>query len=73
MNKFITDMREQVEYLDTQSAQLLEGFAKRVSEQTGQRMKEWTEQTNQYADSMVRAINTINNVVSEIDSKIGGR
>ena len=73
MNNFITDMREQVEYLDTQSAQLLEGFAKRVSEQTGQRMKEWNEQTNQYADSMVRAINTINNVVSEIDSKVGGR
>jgi len=71
MNKFITDMREQVEYLETQSAQLLEEFAKRVSDQTEHRMKEWNEQTNQYADSMVRAINTINNVVSEIDSKIG--
>lgn len=71
MNKFITDMREQVENLEAQSAHLLEDFAKRVSDQTRQRMNEWNEQTNQYATSMERAINTINNVVSEIDSKIG--
>ena len=71
MNKFITDMRTQVENLEAQSAHLLEDFAQRVSDQTRQRMNEWNEQTNQYAASMERAINTINNVVSEIDSKVG--
>jgi hypothetical protein len=71
MNKFITDMTTQVENLEAQSAHLLEDFAQRVSEQTRHRMNEWNEQTNQYAASMERAINTINNVVSEIDSKIG--
>lgn len=71
MNKFITDMTTQVENLETQSAHLLEDFAQRVSDQTRQRMNEWNEQTNQYAASMERAINTINNVVSEIDSKVG--
>ncbi len=71
MSKFITDMTEQVEKLESQSANLLEDFAKRVSDQTRQRMNEWNEQTNQYAGAMERAINTINNVVSEIDNKIG--
>lgn len=71
MNKFISDMREQVENLEAQSAHLLEDFAKRVSDQTRQRMNEWNEQTNQYTTSMERAVHTINNVVSEIDSKIG--
>jgi hypothetical protein len=71
MNKFITDMTEQVTKLEAQSAHLLEDFAQRVSDQTGQRMKEWNEQTNQYTTSMERAIHTINNVVSEIESKIG--
>lgn len=71
MNKFITDMTTQVENLEAQSAHLLEDFAQRVSDQTRQRMNEWNEQTNQYAASMERAINTINNVVSEIDSKVG--
>lgn len=71
MNKFINDMREQVENLEAQSAHLLEDFAKRVSDQTRQRMNEWNEQTNQYTTSMERAVHTINNVVSEIDSKIG--
>ena len=71
MNKFITDMTTQVENLEAQSANLLEDFAQRVSEQTRHRMNEWNEQTNQYAASMERAINTINNVVSEIDSKVG--
>ena len=71
MNKFINDMREQVENLEAQSAHLLEDFAKRVSDQTRQRMNEWNEQTNQYTTSMERAVHTINYVVSEIDSKIG--
>jgi len=64
-------MTTQVENLEAQSAHLLEDFAQRVSEQTRHRMNEWNEQTNQYAASMERAINTINNVVSEIDSKVG--
>jgi hypothetical protein len=71
MNKFITDMTEQVVKLEAQSAHLLEDFAQRVSDQTRQRMDQWNEQTNQYTTSMERAINTINNVVSEIDIKIG--
>jgi len=71
MNKFITDMSGQVEKLEMQSAHLLEDFAKRVSDQTQHRMSEWNKHTNEYTSSMERAINTINNVVSEIDSKVG--
>ena len=71
MNKFIDDMSAQVELLEAQAANLLEEFAKRVSDQTRQRMSEWNEQTNQYSESMVRVVNTINSVVSEIDSKVG--
>jgi len=70
MNKFINDMSDQVVRLDSQTADLMADFAGRVSDQTRHRMDEWNKNTSEFTTSMRNAIQSISNVVDEIDGKM---
>ena len=70
MNKFISDMTEQVSKLDAQTADLMSDFASSVSGQTRERLNQWNEQTNEFTSTMKSAIESISQVVDEIEGKV---
>ena len=63
-------LREHVEQLEKQIANLLSEYSDRVKHQTGERLNVWNEQTNTYIGAMTSAVQTLNDVVDEIDNKV---
>jgi len=66
-------MREHVEGLENQVANLLNDYSERVQSQTVNRLNTWNEQTNTYIGSMTDAVRALNDVVDEIDGKVRSR
>lgn len=66
----MTSLRKHVEGLESNIADLLNGYGEQVERQTTDRMKTWNDQTRDYTSSMTDAINTLNSVVDEMDSKL---
>lgn len=63
-------LRKEVESIEEQAAQWLEHYSELVSRQTGDRMQTWDEQTRQFSDQMLRAVQNISNVVDELESRV---
>lgn len=59
-----------VSALEKQTADLLSEYAKRVQDQTKDRMDVWNQETSKYIGAMSDAVNTIHSVVEEIDGKM---
>ena len=66
-------LREHVESLESQVANLLSDYSERVQSQTVTRLNTWNEQTNTYIGSMTDAVRALNDVVDEIDGKVRTR
>ena len=63
-------LRQHVEQLEKQVANLLSEYSDRVKHQTGERLNVWNQQTNEYIGAMTSAVQTLNDVVDEIDNKV---
>lgn len=66
-------LSKHVNELEEQISDLLSDYSERVQSQTSDRMNVWNEQTNSYIGAMTDAVRVINDVVDEIDSKVGRR
>ena len=66
LSKHVSELEEQI-------SDLLSDYSERVQSQTSDRMNVWNEQTNSYIGAMTDAVRVINDVVDEIDSKVGRR
>jgi polyhydroxyalkanoate synthesis regulator phasin len=66
-------LSKHVNELEEQISNLLSDYSERVQSQTSDRMNVWNEQTNSYIGAMTDAVRVINDVVDEIDSKVGRR
>lgn len=62
-------LRSHVTALEEQMAGLLEGYTKRVQEQTVARLDVWNSETSKYVGLMTDAVRTLSDVVEEIDGK----
>ncbi len=62
---------DHIDSVETQVAKLLREYADNVSTQVNVRMNEWNKQTSQFSDSMVKAVSSINDIVDEIETKVG--
>jgi len=69
-NNLSKSLRESVEALGNQVAELLRDYSDRVQAQTVDRLNTWNEQTNKYIGSMTNAVSALNDVVDEIDGKL---
>ena len=69
-NQLGRSLKEHVEQLESQVAQLLRDYADQVNGQTTARLNTWNEQTNSYIGSMTDAVRAISDVVDEIDGKV---
>jgi len=69
-DKLSQSLREHVQQLEEQVANLLNDYAERVQSQTVTRLNVWNENTNSYIGSMTDAVRALNDVVDEIDGKI---
>ncbi|GAB2518690.1 anti-phage ZorAB system protein ZorA [Microbulbifer agarilyticus] len=66
-------MKQHVSELQDKMNSALKDYAEAVQAQTSNRMSAWNEQTNSYISSMTNAVSTINELVDEIDGKLGAR
>ncbi len=64
-------LRSHIESVENQVAKLLQDYSSNVSTQVKSRMNEWNKHTNEFSDSMVKAVSSINDIVDEIETKIG--
>ena len=58
--------------LDEHIQKLLINYADQVQSQTTERLNIWNSQTNEYISLMTGAVRALNDVVDEIETKIGG-
>lgn len=66
-------LKDHVNQLEEEIANLLSEYADRVQGQTRERMVTWNEQTNNYISAMTDAVRTLGSVVDEIDGKVSER
>lgn len=64
-------LNKHVESLQQQTTDLLTEYANRVNEQTMDRMNTWNEQTSEYISQMTSAVQVLNGIVDDIETKLG--
>lgn len=72
LNEFKKSMTNHVTELDEHIQKLLINYADQVQSQTTERLNIWNEQTNEYISLMTGAVRALNDVVDELETKIGG-
>jgi uncharacterized coiled-coil protein SlyX len=73
LEDFKKAMTDHVAELDEYIQKLLVNYADQVQSQTIERLNVWNIQTNDYISLMTGAVRALNDVVDEIESKMGGR
>lgn len=71
LQTFQKAMESQVEDMQKSMQQLMSNFADQVRAQMVERIQVWTDETSKYTSVMSKAINTIADVVDDIDAKLG--
>lgn len=69
-NQLSTSLRDHVTQLEHQVASLLDEYASQVRAQTNERLNTWNEQTSRYTSDMTRAVQTLSNIVDDIETKV---
>jgi len=64
-------LKKHIHAVEKQIATLLNDYSEAVTSQVQIRMGEWNKQTNEFSDSMVKAVSSINDIVDEIETKVG--
>lgn len=64
---------EQVEHIEKQAEQWLRNYSEEVQHQTSDRLQQWNEQTLSFVNEMKNTVNTISNIVDDIDHKVANR
>ena len=72
LDEFKNSLTNHVTELDEHIQKLLINYAEQVQVQTTDRLNTWNKQTNDYISSMTNAVRALNDVVEEIETKIGG-
>jgi len=72
LEEFKKAMTNHVAELDEHIQKLLVNYSDQVQSQTIERLNIWNAQTNDYISLMTNAVRALNNVVDEIESKMGG-
>lgn len=66
-------LKQHIEQVEAQVANLLSEYSQRVQNQTSDRMDHWNVQTNSYVTAMTDAINLLSGVVDDIEGKVSSR
>lgn len=69
-DKLTESLKVHVQDLETQIADLLNGYSERVKAQTNDRLNNWNQQTSSYITLMTDAVRTLSDVVDEIEGKV---
>jgi hypothetical protein len=72
LNEFKKSLTNHVTELDEHIQKLLINYANQVQIQTTDRLNIWNTQTNEYISLMTGAVRALNDVVDELETKIGG-
>ncbi|HDL90047.1 MAG TPA: chemotaxis protein [Thermodesulforhabdus norvegica] len=72
LDEFKKSLTNHVAELDGYIQNLLKNYAGQVEGQTRERLNIWNEQTNEYISLMTNAVKALNDVVDELETKIGG-
>jgi len=64
-------LNKHIESMQQQTTDLLTEYANRVNEQTIDRMNTWNEQTSEYISQMTSAVQVLNGIVDDIETKLG--
>lgn len=72
LNEFKKSMTNHVAELDEHIQKLLINYADQVQGQTIERLNTWNAQTNDYISLMTGAVRALNDVVDELENRIGG-
>jgi len=70
MKSFVSNLGDQVSELEKNVASLLDEYAVKVNSQTTNRMNEWNTHTSAYIGEMTRAVQSMSNVIDEIEGKV---
>jgi len=70
MKSFVSNLGDQVGELEKNVASLLDEYAVKVNSQTTNRMNEWNTHTSAYIGEMTRAVQSMSNVIDEIEGKV---
>lgn len=73
LKKFVEDLRKVLNGLRKQVGQMMNEYATDVEEQTKSRMDQWNVQTQEFSKNMVAAVNTMSDILSEIDNALASR
>lgn len=72
MQKFLKQFKVHVKTVEEDLLGLLKGYGEHVQSQTNERLGVWNDQTSQYLATMTDAIQSISDVVDDIDGKVQG-
>lgn len=69
--QFLSQQKQNIDALNEQIMKLLNDYAERANGQTAEHLRVWSSETSNYATQMNKAYKTLNNIVDEIETKLG--